>query len=373
MSTTTEPKTEQKPASKNRAQLPAIPPAPGRSPTSAVSIPHAGPNYLTDTAAFEHLWRVAVAFSRSTLVPDIFRNKPDDCFIAAQLAVRLNVDLFMLLQNIYVVHGKPDFQAKLSIGLLNESGKIRGTVRYCFDGEGDDYGCTAHVIDAFAGEVVEGPKVDLKMVKAEKWDQPKKGIPSKWTTMPDQMFRYRSATFLIRAHYPEVLMGLHTSDELEDMPPLADSPRIAPSSLRQLEDKLEGQPDSPDDTPDDPPEIVSREALAEAAELFLGATTISECTAIGREFDNRTDLSQATKDKLLEIWQKRKEEIGTREGFQKVLADATTVPAVTRILAGWIPQLAESDHPWARDQAGKQKVEIRAAEKKAKAEAATEA
>jgi hypothetical protein len=172
--------------------------------------------YLLDTARFEHLWRVATAFSKSHLVPEHFRGKPEDCFIGCQLALRLKTDPFMLMQHLYVVHGRPGLDAQISIALLNGSGLIRDTIRYRFDGQGGEYGCTALVVDASTGESIEGPKVTRKMVSAEGWDKDKGTQRSKWTTMPELMFRYRAASYLIRAHYPQVTMGIATREELQD-------------------------------------------------------------------------------------------------------------------------------------------------------------
>ena len=67
--------------------------------------------------------------------------------------------------------------------------------------------------DGRVHKTFRGPKVDWKMVKAERWDN-KDG--SKWKTMPELMFHYRSAAFLVRARYPGVLMGMNTDDELAD-------------------------------------------------------------------------------------------------------------------------------------------------------------
>jgi hypothetical protein len=196
--------------------------------------------YLVDTGRFEHLWRVATSFSKSSLVPDAFKRQPDNCFIACQLALRLRVDPFALMQNTYIVHGKPGFESKLVIGLLNTSSKTIGPVRYRFSGEGDAYGCEAVVIDAFTEEELVGPKVDWQLVKAEGWNKPKKSEPSKWATMPELMFRYRAAMFLARAHYPEVLLGIQTREEVEEQ--AIDAEIVAaPQDLDALTDKLEGE------------------------------------------------------------------------------------------------------------------------------------
>jgi len=170
--------------------------------------------FLTDAGAFNHLWRVATGYSRSKLVPMAFQGKIDDCFIICQLAIRMRVDPFMLMQATYVVHGRPGFEAKLAIALLNASGKIRGTLKTQFSGEGDEYGCQAIAVDAQSGETIHGPRITWKIVKAERWNA-KEG--SKWLTMPEMMFIYRACSWFIRANYPEVLMGMQTLEEVEDI------------------------------------------------------------------------------------------------------------------------------------------------------------
>jgi len=170
-------------------------------------------NPLMDTDKFNHLWRIATAFAKSDMVPAQFRGKIENCFVALQFAMRANLDPFGFLQKCYVIQGRPGIEATLAIALLQNSGMVRGTVQYVFDGEKDDYGCTAWVIDARTGEEVFGPKVNWRLVKAEGWD---KKAGSKWKTMPDMMFRYRAAMWLIRSNYPGVVLGLSSKDELDD-------------------------------------------------------------------------------------------------------------------------------------------------------------
>jgi len=52
------------------------------------------------------------------------------------------------------------------------------------------------------------------MAKAEGW-YTKQG--SKWPTMPDLMLSYRAAAFWSRMYEPGLTMGIHTSEEVEDM------------------------------------------------------------------------------------------------------------------------------------------------------------
>ena len=96
---------------------------------------------------------------------------------------------------------------------MNKRGPFTGPIQWRFEGEGDDRTCIAYATHRATNEVCEAP-VSWRMVKAEGWLN-KDG--SKWKTMPEQMFRYRSATFLARLYCPEVMMGIRTVEELEDI------------------------------------------------------------------------------------------------------------------------------------------------------------
>lgn len=169
-------------------------------------------SYLMDTAKCNHLFKVAEQFANSSLVPEHFRKRPDNCFVGLQLAMRLEIDPFMLFQGLYVVHGRPGMEAKLAIALCNKNGPFRNRIQYKLFGQGMDRGCKAFAQDDRTGEVCEAT-VTMKMAKAEGWID-KSG--SKWKTIPDLMLQYRSAMFLIRLYCPEVLMGMQSKEEIED-------------------------------------------------------------------------------------------------------------------------------------------------------------
>jgi len=115
----------------------------------------------------------------------------------------------------YVVHGKPGLEAQLLIAMANKSGVFADRITWSFSGTKgkDDWTCTAHATDAKTGEHYE-MSIDWTTVKKEGWLE-KKG--SKWKTIPEMMFRYRTASWLIKSYAPEVAMGFQTADELDDM------------------------------------------------------------------------------------------------------------------------------------------------------------
>lgn len=191
---------------------------------------------LLDTAKFEHLWRLSNAFSRSELVPAQFVGKPENCFIAIQMAIRLGVDPFMFMQSCYIVHGRPGLEAKLAIALANSSGVFKGPIQFRMEGEGKQRQCTAFATVRETDERIE-MTVSWAMVEAEGWNK-KNG--SKWLTMPEIMFRYRAAMILIRTHCPEVIMGMQSKEEIEDTLVQAERPaRQLARSLESLTEQME--------------------------------------------------------------------------------------------------------------------------------------
>lgn len=167
---------------------------------------------LLDTAKFNHLWRVAELFARSKLVPKHFQENPEDCFIATQMAVRLGVDPFMFMQNTYVTGGKPGMEGKLAIALINSRGPFIGPIQFQLSGDGDQRKCRAYATHRETNEVCE-MEVSIAMAKAEGWY----GRNPKWQNLPDLMLRYRAGAWLGRLFAPECLMGMQTSEELQDV------------------------------------------------------------------------------------------------------------------------------------------------------------
>lgn len=169
-----------------------------------------------DTKLFELAQRKAQVYAQSTLVPERYRNNVGNVLIAENMANRMGADTLMVMQNLYVVHGTPGWSAQFLIGTFNSNGRF-SAIKYRFKGEAfsPEWACQAYCTEYATNEQIEGTWITYAMATAEGWVN-KNG--SKWKTMPEQMFRYRAATFLIRATAPEIGLGLLTKEELEDMP-----------------------------------------------------------------------------------------------------------------------------------------------------------
>ena len=170
-------------------------------------------SFLTDPKSFEHTWRVATAFSKSQLVPSHFQNKPEDCMVALMMANQLNVDPYSALQNLQMIKGKVAFSSAFAIALANDRGSFAAPITWDIEGKGDSLVVTAKAKLKQTGEIVK-VSVSMETAKKEGWTR-----NTKYQTMPEQMLRYRSATWLIRLHCPEVLLGMQASDEISDVEP----------------------------------------------------------------------------------------------------------------------------------------------------------
>lgn len=181
----------------------------------ADNAPEIADMYYT-AAAFELGQRLAKMMAAGSMLPAIYHNNVSNCATLIQISHafrHMGVTPFMVAQQLVPVNGKFGWQGQFVAAVVNASKRFAADLQYRFDGEGNDYGCTAWTTRK-DGTLIEGTKIDWKMVKAEGWDS-KNG--SKWKTMPEQMFRYRAASFFGKAYIPDLLQGFQTAEELEDM------------------------------------------------------------------------------------------------------------------------------------------------------------
>src|SRR5690606_184036 len=162
--------------------------------------------------------------------------------VALNMAQRMGADPLMVMQNLYIVEGRPSWSSQWIIAAINGCGRF-SPLRFDIKdlGEADiEYTtfewkegangrrqretiknkvrvhnkvCVAWAIEKETGERLESPAVSIEMAVKEGWYS-KNG--SKWQTMPDVMLRYRTASFFGKLYAPELLMGLQTTEEVHD-------------------------------------------------------------------------------------------------------------------------------------------------------------
>lgn len=192
---------------------------------------------FNDLQGFELIQRAAKALAASTLVPTQFQNNMPNCLIALEMAQRIGASPLMVMQNLYIVHGRPAWSSKFLIASFNQCGRF-SAIRFEWSSERgkDTWGCKAWAVEKETGQRIEGPSITIDLAKKEGWYE-KSG--SKWKTIPELMLMYRSAGWLVNTHAPEISMGLNTAEELGDVYDAARGQdgryEVTTESLRQVD------------------------------------------------------------------------------------------------------------------------------------------
>ena len=159
--------------------------------------------------SFELAQRMATALSRSTMVPMDYRGSVANCLVAMEMAHRTGISPLMVMQNMFIIQGRPSWSSQFIIAVINASGRFT-PLDFVFSEDRQECYCTS----TRDGKLVEGPVVSYQMAKDEGWST--KG-GSKWRTMPELMIRYRAAAFFGRVHCPDLLLGLYSEHEQNDI------------------------------------------------------------------------------------------------------------------------------------------------------------
>ena len=170
---------------------------------------------FSDMQAFEDAQRRAKALASSTLIPPQFQGQQGfaNCLVALEIANRMRMSPFVVMQNLHIIHGRPSWSSSFIIAMVNCCGRF-SPLRFELSGQGDSLACYAVAKDLASGQELKGPIITMAMAKKEGWAT-KSG--SKWLTMPELMIRYRAAAFWGRLYASDLLLGLQTQEEAIDV------------------------------------------------------------------------------------------------------------------------------------------------------------
>lgn len=191
------------------------------APAGAVAQKTAGGGALSvfaDGASFNTALRMAQCLASSTVVPKEYHGNVGNCMIAIEMASRINTSPMMVMQNLYIVNGRPAWSSQWIIAMINSSRRYKTELQFEFGRDKADGGlsCRAWAED-YSGHKVYGPKITMNMANDEGWTS-KNG--SKWKTMPDVMIQYGNE---------REDQGLHRLPERQDRLHL----QAQPQTLRQ--------------------------------------------------------------------------------------------------------------------------------------------
>ena len=272
----------------------------------------------------------AQVFASSDFAPKSFQGNVGNCMVALDMANQLNMNVLTLMQQLYIIDGRPAVSTALANSLFNMAqGKkcstirlergVDGTVEYDVmvkekDSRGyttyrpsgkkktiPNYWAIAYTTNLKTGERFESPKVSVRTALENGWLTK---YQSKWQTLPELMCGYRAQAFLIRTYFPQVLLGMYFQDEMEDI--VADKQQVAVEVItpqtKQEEPVASQTPQIADSTTE---ETATVEALEKE---MIAAQTIDELKAAGAKVRNFA-LSPQSKDSLRALYHKRNNEL----------------------------------------------------------------
>ena len=228
--------------------------------------------------AFDQGQRMAAALAGSSILPDCYRADKaggkqalSNCLMLLSLAQRLQMDPFLVGQNMVPINGRPAFSSAFVIALINQSGRFT-PLRFHHTGAGDDRACYASAQDLRSGTELTGMPVTVKMAKDYGW-WTRSG--SQWPKNTDQLLAYRAAGWFGRLHCPEVLLGVATREEIVDA--VID---IDPAPAPQLEPEPEPQPEpepaaAPAKEPEPSPSAQHRDAALRGIPQLTSPTALA--------------------------------------------------------------------------------------------------
>lgn len=225
--------------------------------------------------------------SAGNFVPPHLRGKPGDCLAIIMQASRWGMDPFAVGNKTYFVNDRMAYEAQLVAAVVNSSGLLNGRLSYRWEGEGAALVCTV------SGKIKGDDEIKTRRVPIK--DITTKNSPL-WKQDPQQQLGYFAARAWARLHTPEVLLGVYTKEEIEEIDggtvknqPLTKA-MLEEQASDELVEQVDGEvieagegaePDERVEKADQPTWFAKYEELTTGA---MNATTLDELKAIDDEF-----------------------------------------------------------------------------------------
>ena len=167
----------------------------------------------TSMREFGDMWKIATQYSKSDLVPENYKGKPQNVIIALGMAQKTGFDVYTIMNNLNIVKGKASWSGSFCRTLIEATGLYKDLDLIEVGERGkDDWGYYAQAVRKTDGKIVKGATVTIGMANAEGWLK-----NSKWKSMPELMLQYRCMAFFARVYASSAINGIQTSEEIEDI------------------------------------------------------------------------------------------------------------------------------------------------------------
>lgn len=160
---------------------------------------------LLEDQNFDKIWRMADALSNSALsIPKELKGNIGDCLAIVTQAMIWGLNPFAVAQKAHVINGKLGYEAQLVNAVVMQSGAIQGSFHYEHNGDS----CRVGAVLRGEQHITWGEWLSASTVTV-------KNSPL-WKTNPKQQLGYLQVKNWARAYCPGALLGIYSTDELQD-------------------------------------------------------------------------------------------------------------------------------------------------------------
>jgi hypothetical protein len=203
-----------------------------------------------------NLVRMAETLAPADLLPKHLRQRPADVFLTLQLGAELGLAPMQSIRSVHVIEGKPTMSADLMAALCMRD---RSVCVYLRPVE------LSATVATYETQRVGWPE---PMRMSFTWDDAQRaGLTGKdnWKKYPGAMLKSRCLSAIVRAAYPDLMLGIYDPDELDGVEPLKvdrvidvtpSAPASTTTARKPLKDRI-----APEPTPDHDVKVL-RERLA---------------------------------------------------------------------------------------------------------------
>lgn len=253
--------------------------------------------------AMDAAYRLGDVLSRTQMVPQVYRGKPEDAAAAILYGAEVGLKPQQALQQVFVVHGQPAIYARTMVALLKAKGYVFTTV------ESSDEKVTV------TGRSPRGEE------ETSTWtiDRAKKaGFTSnkQYTSNPQAMLYAKAASEVSRKLAPDVLLGIkYTAEDLELEPAMkATATRMDRPADRGVDAVRQALAEKKQQPGEDAKHVeqakpTSEEITQRALAAIAKAETDEKLSSI-MDYASKQDLDQATLDMLADRCGERAQEVG---------------------------------------------------------------
>lgn len=160
-----------------------------------------------------------MAASKAT-VPQHLAGKPSDCLAVTMQAAQWGMNPFAVAQKTHVVNGTLGYEAQLVNAVVSSSNLLSTRLNYRWDGDwsrvngkSDKSPSLTVTVSAVLKGEAEPRELTISMAQAGVRNSPL------WEQDPRQQLAYLCVKRWARLHAPDVLLGVYTPDELQEVTP----------------------------------------------------------------------------------------------------------------------------------------------------------